>query len=58
MEGLTPFNAAYIWLFGVGVVLALPIFTVMGLYRAIFRYAGLQVVFALNKALALYTGGA
>ena len=55
MEGFTPFNAADAWLFGVGVVLALPIFTTMGLYRAIFRYAGLQVVFALNKALALYT---
>ena len=56
MEGFTPFNADDAWLFGVGVVLALPIFTTMGLYRAIFRYAGLQVVFALNKALALYTG--
>ena len=26
----------------------------MGLYRAIFRYEGLQVIFSLNKALALF----
>lgn len=33
----------------------LPIFISMGLYRAIFRFAGLQVIFSLNKAMAIYT---
>jgi FlaA1/EpsC-like NDP-sugar epimerase len=38
----------------VGVLVALPLFTVLGLYRAIFRYAGMQMLFTLNKALAIY----
>jgi FlaA1/EpsC-like NDP-sugar epimerase len=29
-------------------------FHCMGLYRAIFRFAGLQVIFSLNKAMAVY----
>ncbi len=55
LEYMTAFDMPDAWMFGVGALIALPVFTVMGLYRAIFRYAGLQVVFALNKALALYT---
>ena len=35
-------------------LIALPLFTVFGLYRAIFRYAGMQMLFTLNKALAIY----
>ena len=31
-----------------------PMLTVMGLYRAIFRYAGLQVIFSLNKVLVYF----
>ena len=54
-ESSLPWAASQSWLLGVGVCLALPLFTVMGLYRAIFRYAGLQVVFTLNKAIAIYT---
>jgi FlaA1/EpsC-like NDP-sugar epimerase len=54
-ESTLPWTTAETWLLGVGVCLALPLFTVMGLYRAIFRYAGLQVVFTLNKAIAIYT---
>jgi FlaA1/EpsC-like NDP-sugar epimerase len=42
------------WMFGLGLVFFLPIFIAMGLYRAIFRFAGLQVIFTLNKAMALY----
>lgn len=38
----------------VGLLVALPIFTVLGLYRAIFRYAGMQMLFTLSKALAIY----
>jgi FlaA1/EpsC-like NDP-sugar epimerase len=42
------------WLLLVGVALFIPIFISMGLYRAIFRFAGLQVMFSLNKATAVY----
>lgn len=38
----------------VSLLIALPLFTVFGLYRAIFRYAGMQMLFTLNKALAIY----
>jgi len=55
-ESTLPIGPMHAWLFALAVALALPIFITMGLYRAIFRYAGLQVIFTLNKALALYTG--
>ena len=42
------------WMFGLSLFFFLPIFIAMGLYRAIFRFAGLQVIFSLNKAMALY----
>lgn len=42
-------------MFAVSVLVAVPIFTVLGLYRAIFRYAGMQMLFILNKALVIYT---
>jgi FlaA1/EpsC-like NDP-sugar epimerase len=35
-------------------ILALPIFIVSGLYRAIFRYAGMAALMALSKAIAIY----
>jgi FlaA1/EpsC-like NDP-sugar epimerase len=38
-----------------GLSLFIPIFIGMGLYRAIFRFAGLQVIFSLNKAMAVYS---
>jgi FlaA1/EpsC-like NDP-sugar epimerase len=38
----------------VGLAFFIPIFIWMGLYRAIFRFAGLQVIFTLNKAMAVY----
>jgi FlaA1/EpsC-like NDP-sugar epimerase len=41
-------------LFFIGLALLIPIFIAMGLYRAIFRFAGLQVIFSLNKAIAIY----
>ena len=40
---------------GLSVVLALPIFVVMGLYRAIFRFAGLDALTSILRALAIYT---
>jgi FlaA1/EpsC-like NDP-sugar epimerase len=54
-ESFLPVGQIHAWLYVSSVALALPIFVTSGLYRAIFRYAGLQVVFSLNKALALYT---
>ncbi|WP_420963225.1 polysaccharide biosynthesis protein [Brucella sp. IR073] len=38
----------------VSLCLALPIFVVMGLYRAIFRYAGLSAFITVLKAVAIY----
>jgi len=43
------------WSLLVGMSLFIPIFIGMGLYRAIFRFAGLQVIFILNKALLIYS---
>jgi len=54
-EASLPVGPIHAWLYVLAVALALPIFMTTGLYRAIFRYAGLQVIFSLNKALALYT---
>ena len=55
LEETVPLGLAHAWLFGIGVFIFTPLFITMGLYRAIFRYAGMQVVFTLNKALAVYT---
>ena len=38
----------------VSVVLAIPLFVVFGLYRAIFRYAGAEAFFAIGRASAIY----
>lgn len=54
METHVSWSFQHTWMFGLGLVLFLPIFIAMGLYRAIFRFAGLQVIFSLNKAMALY----
>jgi len=39
---------------GVSLVLALPIFVVLGLYRAIFRYSNLRAMATVVQAVALY----
>lgn len=38
----------------IAVVIALPIFVVSGLYRAIFRYSGFPAMFAVARAVAVY----
>jgi FlaA1/EpsC-like NDP-sugar epimerase len=38
----------------VSVVLALPIFWTLGLYRTIFRYSGLSIMFSVSIALLIY----
>lgn len=45
------------WQWGVyllGPALAIPIFSRFGLYRAIFRYTGMDALFATGQAIALY----
>jgi FlaA1/EpsC-like NDP-sugar epimerase len=54
LETYTSWGLQHAWLLLAGVFLFIPIFIGMGLYRAIFRYAGLQVIFSLNKAMAVY----
>jgi FlaA1/EpsC-like NDP-sugar epimerase len=43
------------WMTFLGVLVAVPVFTTLGLYRAVFRYAGLQMLYTLIKALLIYT---
>ena len=47
-----------VWAAGLAVagalVLALPVFIVSGLYRAIFRYAGWQALMAVTRAMVIY----
>ena len=38
----------------VSVVLALPVFWLLGLYRTIFRYSGLSIMFSVSVALLIY----
>jgi FlaA1/EpsC-like NDP-sugar epimerase len=54
LETYSSWGYQHTWLLLAGVVLFIPIFIGMGLYRAIFRFAGLQVIFSLNKAMAVY----
>jgi FlaA1/EpsC-like NDP-sugar epimerase len=42
------------WVYLLGPVLAFPIFVRFGLYRAIFRYSGLDAMLATAKAVLLY----
>lgn len=43
-----------LWPILVSIFLALPIFAVSGLYRAIFRYSGLPAMIAMVRAMLLY----
>ena len=42
------------WAAGASIVIALPIFIVSGLYRAIFRYSGLPAMLAIARAAGIY----
>lgn len=53
-EKMLAWSDAHTWMAVWGALLAVPIFTLFGLYRAIFRWAGLQVLYTLNKALLIY----
>ncbi len=54
METHVSWSVQHKWMFLLGLVFFLPIFIATGLYRAIFRFAGLQVILNLNKAMTLY----
>jgi FlaA1/EpsC-like NDP-sugar epimerase len=43
-----------LWAVGASVVIALPIFVVSGLYRAIFRYSGWLALLAVARAVGIY----
>jgi FlaA1/EpsC-like NDP-sugar epimerase len=55
LESWQPWTTTQTKMLVVGLLIALPLFTVLGLYRAIFRYAGMQMLFTLSKALAIYS---
>lgn len=42
------------WAVGIAILIALPIFIISGLYRAIFRYSGWPALLAVAKAVAIY----
>jgi FlaA1/EpsC-like NDP-sugar epimerase len=50
----TPWASGLLSAAGISVVLALPLFIVSGLYRAIFRYSGWPAMMAVSRALAVY----
>ncbi|WP_416560466.1 polysaccharide biosynthesis protein [Limnohabitans sp. yimb22184] len=54
LESWTAWSPAHFTAFVVAVAFALPLFIVFGLYRAIFRYAGLPALMTVLKAVALY----
>ena len=49
-----PFSKALIVPGMVSIILAIPLFVMTGLYRAIFRYSGLSAMLSLARAMLLY----
>jgi FlaA1/EpsC-like NDP-sugar epimerase len=54
LDAWQPWGAAQEWMLVIGVMVALPLFAFTGLYRAIFRHAGLPVLYILGKTLFVY----
>ncbi len=54
LESWTPWTQAHFVAFVGAVAFALPLFIIFGLYRAIFRYAGLPALLTVLKAVCLY----
>lgn len=55
LESWTAWSPSHFTAFAGSVAFALPCFIVFGLYRAIFRYAGLPALLTVLKAVALYS---
>jgi FlaA1/EpsC-like NDP-sugar epimerase len=49
-----PLSGTALWAVGASVGIALPIFIVSGLYRAIFRYSGWPALLAVARAVGIY----
>jgi FlaA1/EpsC-like NDP-sugar epimerase len=54
LESWLPFNANMAFASAASMAIALPLFVAFGLYRAIFRYAGIDALYAIFKSLAIY----
>jgi FlaA1/EpsC-like NDP-sugar epimerase len=54
LESWTAWSPAHFTAFAGAAAFALPLFIVFGLYRAIFRYAGLPALVTVLKAVAIY----
>ncbi len=54
LESWLPFNANMAIASVASTAIALPLFVAFGLYRAIFRYAGIDALYAIFKSLAIY----
>jgi FlaA1/EpsC-like NDP-sugar epimerase len=55
LETWLPFSASMALASTFSMAIALPLFIAFGLYRAIFRYAGIDALYAIFKSLAIYT---
>lgn len=55
LESWTAWSPSHFTAFVGAVAFALPLFIVFGLYRAIFRYAGLPALMTVLRAVALYS---
>jgi FlaA1/EpsC-like NDP-sugar epimerase len=51
---LVPLSGNALWAIGVSIGLALPIFIISGLYRAIFRYTGWPALLTVARAISVY----
>jgi FlaA1/EpsC-like NDP-sugar epimerase len=51
---LVPLSGNALWAIGISVGIALPIFIVSGLYRAIFRYSGWPALLTVARAVGVY----
>ena len=54
IEAWLPFNANMAFASAASIAIAVPLFVAFGLYRAIFRYAGIDALYAIFKSLAIY----
>jgi FlaA1/EpsC-like NDP-sugar epimerase len=54
LESWLPINANMAFASVASMAIALPLFVAFGLYRAIFRYAGIDALYAIFKSLTIY----
>lgn len=54
LDEIVPLTEQVLWAAGVSILIALPIFIKLGLYRAIFRFSGWYAANSLIKAVSIY----